>query len=81
MNQDIVKKLNDLVHLDIDAVHAYEAALKHIDADMAKAKLCCFQHDHQHHVEELSEIIRRLGGTPTDGQGTSHDRVRRDCRA
>ena len=64
----LCKKLNTLVHLDIDAMAAYEQAMKHVVAVTARSRLEVFCTDHERHVTELSDVIRRLGGKPTESQ-------------
>jgi uncharacterized protein (TIGR02284 family) len=61
---DTVKKLNNLIALDIDAVNAYEAAIKRIDVISIQERLREFQQDHRRHVQNLSEFVIRLGGSP-----------------
>jgi rubrerythrin len=61
---EILKELTSLCHLDIDAIHAYDQALKHVDVTHIKTQLTGFRDDHHRHVKDLSEIIRRLGGQP-----------------
>ncbi len=59
-----VKNLNSLIQLDIDAVHAYDAAIKNIDDMIIKERLTDFRGDHQRHVTDLSKVVQNLGGTP-----------------
>ncbi|WP_166260137.1 DUF2383 domain-containing protein [Marinobacter salicampi] len=67
LNSDsIIKKLNDLVELDYDAIEAYQAAVDRLDDTGFKSKLQEFMKDHERHVRELSEQIRTEGGTPPD---------------
>lgn len=63
---DIVKELNDLIQLDVDAIHAYEQAIDNTTDTMVKQELTAFKGDHQRHVTEISAEVRRLGGTPTE---------------
>lgn len=62
--KDIVKELNDLVQLDIDAIHAYDAAIKNVDTLSIREALTNFKADHERHVRELSDVVIRFGGTP-----------------
>lgn len=67
LNADsIIKKLTDVVELDYDAVAAYKEAIDRLDDGAAKAKLREFQRDHERHISDLSEVIRKEGGTPPD---------------
>ncbi|GAB6058905.1 DUF2383 domain-containing protein [Desulfonatronum parangueonense] len=61
-----IKNLNHLVQLDIDAVHAYEQALKNIEVPAIHDQLSKFRDDHKRHIEELTSEIRALGGTPPE---------------
>ncbi len=63
-NKEIAKKLINLAQLDIDAVEAYEQALKNIDVSNIHRKISEFRDDHIQHIEDLSEIITALGETP-----------------
>lgn len=59
---EIHEKLNDLMHLDVDAVRAYEEAISHIDDMEVKSRLQQYRDDHQRHVEELRMLVVGLGG-------------------
>lgn len=61
---DVVDMLNDLIQLDYDAVQAYEAAINRIDDDEHRRQLSAFRDDHVRHTEELSRVVRGLGGEP-----------------
>ncbi len=62
----IAKNLSSLAQLDIDAVHAYGQAMKNIDVAMVRNQLSRFQADHERHITDLSECIRRLGEEPPE---------------
>jgi uncharacterized protein (TIGR02284 family) len=66
VENDVIKNLNNLIQLDIDAVHAYEQALSSIDEPVVKERMASFQEDHLRHVRELSDEVRKLGGTPEE---------------
>jgi len=59
-----VKKLCSLAQLDIDAIHAYSQAIDKIEVVGIKEQLIQFRADHQRHVDNLSDCIRRSGGEP-----------------
>ncbi|MBZ0155866.1 MAG: PA2169 family four-helix-bundle protein [Alphaproteobacteria bacterium] len=63
-DRDIIEKLQDLVQVDIDAVHAYGQAIEKIDIVSVREQVIRFQEDHQRHISDLSAVIRRLGGEP-----------------
>jgi uncharacterized protein (TIGR02284 family) len=67
-----VKELQDLIHLDMDAISAYQKAIDAIEHESVAAKLREFQGDHRRHVADLSAEVTRLGGKPdvrTDVKG------------
>lgn len=63
-NEELIKELNDLIQLDIDAIHAYGQAIDRIDLQDVKQRLSEFRRDHERHVADLSPEVQRLGGTP-----------------
>lgn len=61
MNTDqVAEKLVDLIKLDIDAVQAYEQALKQIDHPEAHQKISEFRDDHKRHITDLTELLRNM---------------------
>ncbi|SNB46359.1 DUF2383 domain-containing protein [Geobacter sp. DSM 9736] len=62
--KDLLDQLQNLIKLDIDAIHAYDQAIKHIDQPIIKENLVRFQADHRRHVDHLSAKVRELGETP-----------------
>lgn len=56
-NSDIVKELKSLCQLDIDAVHAYNECLHHIDVPDVKRNIVHFRADHERHIKDLSALI------------------------
>jgi uncharacterized protein (TIGR02284 family) len=60
----IIEKLSDVVELDFDAIEAYNAAIERLEKSDYKTQLRKFLADHERHVKELSEVIRREGGDP-----------------
>ncbi len=65
MNKDeMIKKLNQLIQLDIDAAHAYEQAIGNISDAVIRDNIQGQQRDHERHITELSQEVRELGGTP-----------------
>jgi uncharacterized protein (TIGR02284 family) len=61
---NIIEQLNELIQLDIDAVHAYQQAIDRIDVPGIAEDLEGFKGDHERHIDELSAAVRRLGGEP-----------------
>jgi uncharacterized protein (TIGR02284 family) len=67
MNEkNLTEALSNLVQLDIDAVYAYDQALKEIDDPIIKDRLHKFQDDHRNHISSLSKQIEALGGQPPE---------------
>lgn len=65
-NGKIYKKVNTLIQLDIDAVHAYEQAIRNIGIEEIRSRLTEYKEDHQRHVSELSSHVRSNGGEPPE---------------
>jgi len=63
---EAVKRLNDLIKLDIDASHAYDQAIKEIDVTAVKDRITSFRDDHLRHVQDLSRLVRDMGGQPAE---------------
>jgi rubrerythrin len=63
---EMAKNLSSLMQLDIDAVHAYDQAIKNIEDPMVRDQIVKFRDDHKRHIEELSPEIRALGETPPE---------------
>lgn len=61
----IIKRLNDLIQLDVDAVEAYDHAIKHVGYEDIKKRFRGFQDDHRAHIRNLTEMVQQYGGTPT----------------
>lgn len=65
-NKKLISHLNDLITLDHDAVGAYKASINRIDVPFLKERLREFQSDHVRHIQTLSDVVRRYGGTPKE---------------
>lgn len=61
---DVIDCLNDLIHLDFDAIAAYRAAIDRISDTTSKRQLGEFMRDHERHTQNLGDCVRSLGGTP-----------------
>lgn len=60
----LVEKLNDLIKLDVDAIHAYDQSIAACNMDELRRRLTEFRADHDRHVQELSDCVRQCGGQP-----------------
>lgn len=63
---NLIKAMSNLVQVDIDAIHAYDQAIKEIDDPIIRERLLEFQENHRNHIKGLSEQIELLGGQPPD---------------
>jgi uncharacterized protein (TIGR02284 family) len=62
--EKLIDRLNDLIQLDVDAVHAYDEAISACEIPFVKQQLTDFRGDHERHVDDLSAEVSRLGGEP-----------------
>lgn len=62
--KDVIKLLEDLVHLDYDAIDAYEAAIDRLKNAGDKQQLASFLDDHVQHTRNLGAFLRRMGREP-----------------
>lgn len=60
----MIKKLKNLIKLDIDAKNAYNQAIDHVDDPAISSAFQKFRDDHNRHVEEISKVVREYGGEP-----------------
>lgn len=60
----VVEKLNDLIRLDVDAIHAYDQSISACTIVELKNKLTEFRADHDRHIRDLSDCVRNCGGEP-----------------
>ena len=65
-NATVAENLGSLVQLDIDAVHAYDQAIKRIEVSTVREQLVRFRGDHERHITELSDYIRSIGEEPPE---------------
>lgn len=66
-NQKLIRKLNDLIELDFDAIEAYTAAVARLKNPDYRYQLEAFCGDHERHTRNLSVLVRRMGGEPAKG--------------
>jgi uncharacterized protein (TIGR02284 family) len=67
INNKVIRKLNDLIELDYDAIEAYEAAIRRLINPAYREQLGVYAQDHRRHTQKLSEMVSRLGGKPSKG--------------
>jgi rubrerythrin len=62
----LVRKLNELIQLDYDAIVSYGHAIEHCDDTRCRQDLELFRADHERHIGDLARVIRALDGKPID---------------
>ncbi len=64
----VLDELSALIHLDFDAIAAYEAAIARLEHFGHKEQLRLFLAEHRRHVRELTDCAHTLGGNaPIEG--------------
>src|SRR5262249_46792443 len=63
-----IEPLNNLIHVDRDAILAYEQAIDACEVPEIRTKLSVFAGDHERHVRDLELKVRALGGEPAAGR-------------
>jgi demethoxyubiquinone hydroxylase (CLK1/Coq7/Cat5 family) len=71
MHEKAIEVMNEQIHLDMDAIDAYASAIDACETAELELRLGEFRGDHERHVRELAECVRRYGGEPS---------VRRDVK-
>lgn len=66
LNESALKDIKSLVQLDIDAVFAYEQALRHIEDPEIHARISEFKNDHERHIQDLSQVLQSNGEKPPE---------------
>src|SRR5205814_3393377 len=62
-----IEELNELIRFDHAAVDAYTEAIDAVQRQPTVSDpLTRFRGDHERHISELSAVVRRLGGKPTE---------------
>jgi uncharacterized protein (TIGR02284 family) len=70
-NEKQIEELNDLIRLDHAAVGVYSEAVDALESTAPlRDPLSRFRGDHERHIVELSQAVRRLGGKPADHSDT-----------
>ena len=64
-SKNLLKHLESLVQVDVDAMHCYTSAIDRIDLPEVKEQLVQFRSDHERHISDLASFIERLGGRPS----------------
>jgi rubrerythrin len=63
---EVLEGLNDLLRFDHDAIGAYEIAIERLENRAYSSRIASFLGDHQDHIRRLNDLIRELGGSPTN---------------
>jgi len=67
LQKDFFSALNALLKLDYDAIDAYEAAINLLENEDYKDTFEEFKSDHQQHVDEISDFLRKNNKIPPTG--------------
>lgn len=59
MADKVAKTLKELVHLDYDAIEAYEAAIVRLQDSQVAAQLTEFKQDHINHTRNLGALLQQ----------------------
>lgn len=59
-----IADLNDLLQLDHDAVQSYTLAMEQLSGEIYRATIARYRDDHERHIRDLTQVIRRYGGQP-----------------
>jgi uncharacterized protein (TIGR02284 family) len=63
-NDYVIEELNKVIHLDYDAIKAYEAAIDRLHSPSCQSRLESFRQDHIRHTQNLAAIVSEYGGEP-----------------
>lgn len=58
--EEMIEKFSDIIKVDIDAAHAYDQAIKHIDLPALRDQLIRFKADHERHINSWVGELRAL---------------------
>ncbi|MBC76625.1 MAG: ferritin [Halobacteriovoraceae bacterium] len=62
MKDKVLKRLNKLHQVDVDAIHAYKEAIDRIDNYRIREQLKDFKLEHERHLDDLERLIQSKGG-------------------
>lgn len=68
---DPIEELRGLILLDLAAAQSYEIAMQACSIQEIAQQLGAFRADHERHVSELSDALRRMGGEAPEGPDAS----------
>jgi hypothetical protein len=64
--REVVALLNRLIQLEYAAIAACKAAFAHVTEGEDRARLGALLGEHRRHVDELTDVVRNLGGEPSN---------------
>lgn len=67
MQANFEDALKDLIELDYDAIEAYETAINRLHNQEFKEKLNIFKADHEWHIQELVNVLKKRNIDPPSG--------------
>ncbi|MBW8309749.1 MAG: PA2169 family four-helix-bundle protein [Candidatus Paracaedibacteraceae bacterium] len=59
LEKNFTDALKDLIELEYDAVEAYKAAIERLESKQYKDKMSEFLRDHERHIQEFSNILKK----------------------
>ena len=65
MLREVIALLNRLIQLDYDSIEAHKSAIARLADPADRAQLGAFVVDHRRHIDELTFVVRNLGGEPS----------------
>jgi len=63
-DEEVIRKLKELIELDADAMLLYDKALEHVEDQVVTETFEAYRADHGRHVGELTQLVLDLGGMP-----------------
>jgi uncharacterized protein (TIGR02284 family) len=63
--REVVALLNRLIQLEFGAIAACKAAFAHVTDAGDRERLASLLGEHRRHVDELTDVVRNLGGEPS----------------
>jgi uncharacterized protein (TIGR02284 family) len=63
--REVVALLNQLIQLEFGAIAACKAAFAHVTDAEDRQRLGALLGEHRRHVDELTDVVRNLGGEPS----------------
>ena len=79
--ENLLDLLNRIMELDQEATEAYRAAVQRVADSRDRGRIVAFLDDHLRHMEDLSALLRDLGGEPASAVEGDGEPIRREGNA